>query len=91
MRKIFAVGVLVAALSLTGCASVDSGTIKDKVRETGRTELDCDKVGKKRVCAWETNPDQCSFQLDNGKDKGWLVVDCTTEYNAYQVGERYPR
>jgi hypothetical protein len=89
MRKIFAASALLAVLALTGCAEVDSGTIKDKVRESGRTEMECKGTGTKKKCKWEVNPDKCTFQLDNGKDRGWLEVDCR-EYDFYNVGEHYP-
>src|SRR5688572_27562685 len=84
-----------AALALTGCAELDSGKIVDKVQESGRQEYDCDTVGsgksKRKVCGFDQLPDMCMFQLDNGKEKGWLEIDCATQYNAYQVGENYPR
>jgi hypothetical protein len=98
MRKIFAASAL-GLLLLSGCASLDSGKITDKVRQTGNQEYDCDTkttgTGKnkttKRVCEFEQRPDVCSFQLDDGKERGWLQVDCGNEYDAYQVGEQYPR
>lgn len=93
MRKIFAASVVVLMFAFTGCAEVDAGVIKDKLREDGRSEYDCDKKpgSRRSVCEWETTPEKCMFYLDNGKHKGWLEVDCTNEYDAYQVGERYPR
>lgn len=97
MRKIFAASVLILALS--GCASVDSGTIKDKYQEAGTQEYDCDNkttgTGKNkrttRVCGFEQRPDVCRFHLDNGGERGWLEVNCATTFNEYEVGEHYPR
>ena len=95
MRKVFAASALVTLFALTGCAAVDSGKIVDKVRQTGTQEYDCDTKGtgknKKKVCGFEQNPDVCRFQLDDGKEKGWLKVDCASEFDSYQVGEQYPR
>lgn len=91
MRKIFAASALAVTLALTGCASMDSGKIVDKVKETGRMEWDCDKIGKKQYCGFDTLPDSCKFQLDNGKERGWLEVDCSTIFQEYTIGEQYPR
>lgn len=81
----------VAALVLSGCATVDSGTIVDKFMEPGSTDLECKGTGIKKKCKIDTDPDACRFQLDNGKDRGWLDVDCATTYREYEVGEQYPR
>lgn len=89
MKKLIAAGALL--LLLAGCAQVDSGVVRDKTAETGRTEYDCDGKGTKRKCGWETLPDKCMFYLDNGKDQGWLEVSCAVEYNSYNVGDPYPR
>lgn len=95
MRKIFAASVFALVLITAGCAEVDAGKIVDKVRQAGSSEYDCDTKGsgkhKKKVCGFEQSPDVCRFQLDDGKERGWLEVDCTNEYDAYQVGEQYPR
>ena len=97
-RKILAVSALILALS--GCASVDSGTIKDKFQEAGTQEYDCDNkttgTGKNkkttRVCGFEQRPDVCRFWLERGDGtRGWLEVDCNTTFNEYEVGEHYPR
>jgi hypothetical protein len=95
MRKIFAASALGLVLFTGACATVDAGVIKDKVRESGGMEYDCDTKGtgknKRKVCGFETLPDKCIFYLDNGTDRGWSVVRCEDEYNDYQIGERYPR
>jgi hypothetical protein len=89
MKKALAAGALL--LLLAGCTQVDSGTILNRKVETGRTEYDCDGKGAKKRCGWETLPDKCMFELDNGKERGWLEVSCTAEFNEYREGEHYPR
>lgn len=91
MRKIFAASALFLVLALTGCASVDSGKIVDKIKEPGSTDLECKGTGVKKKCKIDTDPEACSFQLDNGKNRGWMDVDCATTYREYEVGEQYPR
>jgi hypothetical protein len=97
-KRLVVVGIvllLVIVWLASGCASVDAGVIKDKVRQAGTQEYDCDTKGtgknKRKVCGFEQRPEVCRFHLDDGKDRAWLEVDCATEYDAYQVGENYPR
>lgn len=95
MRKIFAASAL-ALLLLSGCASIDSGKVIDKVQQAGTQEYDCDTKGtgknKKKVCGFEQRPDVCRFWLeDTSGERGWLEVDCDTTFHEYEVGEHYPR
>lgn len=93
MKKAFVGAVLLVLLA--GCAQLDSGRILNRKIETGRTEYDCDTTTvngkKKQKCGWDTLPDKCMFELDNGKERGWLEVSCAHEFNEYAEGEQYPR
>lgn len=100
MRKIFAASALAVMLALTGCASVDSGKVIDKVQQAGTQEYDCDSkttgTGKNKkttkVCGFEQRPDVCRFWLeDTSGERGWLEVDCATTFTEYERGEQYPR
>jgi len=83
-----------AALVLTGCSSISSGTVTGKEYSPAytTTSLQCYSFGKAGCTMWMpvVHYWPATYQLDlrNGSKTGWVDVDART-YAQERVGDRY--
>lgn len=81
--KVVGLIATVAAL-LTGCAP-ESGQVVDSAYRPAWTQV----VWSGKVPVIIPHPESWELELDNGKDRGWRIVDIQT-YHLCAVGKHYP-
>lgn len=98
MKRRWAVVPLV--LLLTGCSSIDSGTITNKAHEEARSyyTTQCHHVGKVTTCYPQYHYDDEDWRFDLREEvdpsdhkepaTGWVYVSQST-FDAYDVGDYF--
>ena len=89
MKRVHIAAIAIAAVALTGCSSISSGTITDKQYEKARTYTTLQYCGK--ACfipiVHHDDPDW-RFDISDGDDEGYVYVSNKT-YDEYEVGDYY--
>lgn len=77
--------LLASALALTGCSSIDAGTITAKENEPERRY-----VCTVKPLIFCTDDEDWRFDITEGDDNGWVYVDEST-FAEYEIGDYYPK
>lgn len=96
MKKILvAVTVAAAVVILAGCSAISAGTVTGKNYEPAYsyTTMQCYSYDKNMNCTVQMPVQQhvsekWRFNLDDGRDTGWVYVDETT-YHEFEIGDSY--
>lgn len=86
---------LALLVALTGCSSINEGTVTDKHHYEGyySTTFICSAYGSNGMCMVQVpitswNPDRWSLDLEKGDEDGYVSVS-ETVFNQYSIGDYY--
>ena len=96
MKKILA-ALVGSVLLLTGCSSIDSGYVYDKIYEEGYYYVayyQCMSYSSAGYCTiqvpvYQYDDPDWRLNIRNGDETGWVYVSEYT-WNTYEVGDWYP-
>lgn len=93
-KRVVLAAAALAALALTGCTQIASGTVHNRQYSPGYsyTSTTCSKSGKSTICMPYTQYQPALWELDlyqSADTHGWRSVD-QHEYDSCNIGDQYP-